>query len=92
MTTFFASFVVWVGSLFSYYFFMAKIKRNNREVIYALIKPSVRQGFFVSGTLALLLFLQLLRVLSLWDALLVILVPIFFEIALRQSPNLRKGI
>ena len=87
---FFASLVVWLGSLFAWLLFMWKVKQGNSEVIYAHIKPSVRQGFLLAGTASVLLFLQLLRVLSVWDVVLVLFVALIFEVAAQQSPAVRK--
>lgn len=91
MILFFLSFTAWLTSLLAFVFFMLKVKKGNREVIYAHIKPSIRQGLIISGTIAALLLLQLLNVLSLWDASLIIVVAIMFEIGLRQS-DVKQGV
>lgn len=92
MGTFFLTLAVWLGSLFAFLLYAYRVKRGNREILYAHIGPSLRQGFIISSTITTLLFLQLIQVLSLWDMILVVSVAILFEIAWRQSaPILRKG-
>lgn len=91
LITFFASFIIWLGSLLATAFYFAKIHRGNREVIYAHIKPSIRQGFIVSATIAMLLILQMLHVLSLWDTFIVLVVALVFEIGAQQRPKITKS-
>lgn len=83
--SFFVSLWVWLGSLLAALLYWYKVKQGNREVIYAHIKPSIRQGFIMAGTVAVLLFLQFLRVLSAWDAVIVVFVSVAFELAAQQS-------
>src|SRR5256885_190942 len=64
MITFFLSLIVWLGSLIAFIIYAARVKQSNREIIYAHIRPAVRQGFLVSGTLAMILFLKQLRVIT----------------------------
>ncbi len=85
IATFFLSLAVWVGCVISFFLYRAKVKQGNKEIVYAHVRPSIRQGFLISGTLTMLLFLQFLRVLTVWDTLLVALVPFLFEVALRQN-------
>lgn len=84
MGTFFLTMLVWMGSLLASLIYAYRIRRSNREVIYAHLIPSVRQGFIIAATVTLVLFLQYLRVLSWWDALLVVVGAFLFEIAFRQ--------
>lgn len=86
MVAFFLTLIMWIGSALSYLFFRLKVNQSNKEVIYAHIAPSLRQGFIIAATIAALLFLQLLRVISLWDAALVLFVALLFELALRNAP------
>ncbi len=90
MVTFFLAFVVWFGSLISTILYLIKVRRNNREVIYAHIKPSIRQGFLIASTLAILMVLQLLRVITVWDGFIVVIVTFVFEIAFQQKTPVRK--
>lgn len=83
--TFFLSFIVWLGSALAFLLYTQKVKRGNREVVYAHVAPSVRQGFILATTMAMLLFLQIWRVIAIWDAVLVILVAILFELGLRHN-------
>ncbi len=85
LSAFFVSLWVWLGSGLAAALYWYKVKQSNREVIYAHIKPSIRQGFIMAGTVCILLFLQLLRVLSPWDGVIVIFVALAFEIAAQQS-------
>ncbi len=90
LTTFFLSLFVWVGSALAGLFYYWRLKRSKREVIYAHAKPSIRQGFLIAGTLCILLFLQLFKVISVWDTILVISMAIVFEIAAQQGQVVRK--
>lgn len=87
MSAFFLSFMMWLGSILAFILFRYKVAKSNKEVIYAFIGPSIRQGFLISATIATLLFLQMLRVVSLWDAVLVAFVGIMIEIAFRHAPQ-----
>ena len=91
LLTFFFALIVWLGSFITLILYWLRVRRSNREVIYAHIKPAVRQGFLASSAVALLLFLQLLRVITLWDAGLVALVFILFDLALRDTSFARKN-
>lgn len=82
---FYTTFIVWVGSAIAMLLYRIRVAKSNRQVIYAYVKPSIRQGFIISSTLATLLFLQMIHVISLWETSLVIIVAILFEMALRQS-------
>ena len=90
LVIFFLSFIIWLGSLLTVWFYQLRVKQSNREVIYAYVKPSLRQGFLISFTLAFLLFMQYLRVMTIWDAGLVVLVFVLFEFALRDTAMLGK--
>jgi hypothetical protein len=85
ITTFFISLIVWLGSLIAYTIYSNRVRRDNREIIFAHIQPSIRQGFLISSTIAMLLFLQLIRVVTIWDAILVVLVAVLFESATRHN-------
>lgn len=91
VVTFFVSLAVWLGSVCASLLYVAKLRQNNREVIYAHIKPSIRQGLLIACSLSTLLFLQMIRVLSVWDALLVIFIVVLFELALRQKDPITKA-
>ncbi len=90
MTTFFGSFIVWLGSLLTFAGYKIRLARSNREIIYAHIMPSIRQGFLISATVATVLFIQFLGVVSTWDVVLVILVATCVEIA-AQRPKSFSG-
>ncbi|HEY1075036.1 MAG TPA: hypothetical protein VGE59_05105 [Patescibacteria group bacterium] len=91
ISTFFLSLAVWLGSLLAAIIYTMKVRKNNREVIYAHIRPSIRQGLLIATSLSTLLFLQMIRVLSVWDAILVIFIVILFELALRQNDPMTKA-
>jgi len=85
LAIFFLTLVIWLGSLLTVSFYKIRVKQSNREIIYAHVKPSLRQGFLISSSVALLLFLQFLHVTTLWDSGLVLLVFLMFEFALRDT-------
>lgn len=88
---FFVSQTVWIGSVLAAIIYFTKVRKGNREIIYAHINPSIRQGFLIASYLSGLLFLQFLRVLSAWDALLILCVFILFEIAARHTHTTGKA-
>ncbi len=90
LLTFFVSMIIWLGSLLSFAIYQLRVRRGNREIVYAHVKPSLRQGLLIASTLALLLFLQSLRVMTLWEGVLILFVAGLFEIAFRQSPGLKR--
>lgn len=85
MVTFFLTLIVWVGSGIAYLLYFYRVKKSNREIIFAHISPSLRQGFIIAMTIATLLFLQLIRVVSTWDVILVMTSAVIFEIALGRT-------
>lgn len=89
MATFFVSLAVWLGSLSAFLLYKLRVRQSNREVIYAHITPSIRQGLLIGATVSVLLYLQFLRVLSISDAVIVMIIPVLFELALR---NTKKGL
>jgi hypothetical protein len=87
MVTFFLTLIVWLGSAIAYGLYIHRVKKSNREIIFAHITPSLRQGFIIAATLATLLFLELIRVLSGWDIVLLIASAVTFELALSRSSH-----
>lgn len=85
IAAFFITGIVWFGALLAFLLYKYRVARSNRQVIYAYIRPSVRQGYIISITLAMILFLQMLRVIGAWEVSLVVVVAILFEAALRHS-------
>ena len=82
---FFVTLIIWLGSFLAWLIYFIRLKRTNREIIYATVMPSIRQGLVISLTIAGLLFLQLVRVLTIWDGILIILVAGLFELAVNRS-------
>ena len=87
---FFLSFVTWLASLIGFILFQLKLRRGNREVVYAHIRPSIRQGILIASTIALLLFLKMYDVITWWETILVIAGASLFEIALREHTKRRS--
>ncbi len=91
MVTFFLTLIVWLGSAFAYSLYVYRVKKGNHEIIFAHITPSLRQGFIIAATVAILLFLELIRVLSVWDVVLLIASAVTFELALSRNTQNRWG-
>ncbi|TSC97232.1 MAG: Uncharacterized protein CEN88_109 [Candidatus Berkelbacteria bacterium Licking1014_2] len=60
--------------------FYARIKIYNYEVIFVNLAPAVRQGVLIAAIIIALLTLQNLRVLSYWDAGLIVLAAVCLEL------------
>lgn len=84
------SIAIFIMGLASFIGFGVRILLSNREVIYAHIVPSVRQGALLGVTVAGLLFLQSLRVLSTVDAGAFILAICLIELFFQAKPKHRR--
>jgi hypothetical protein len=90
MAIFFVSLTMWLGSIASFGLFRYRVWRSNGEVIFAHIKPAMRQGSIIALTITLLLFLQVINVINWWETLLVIVGAFLFERALNQPEHSGK--
>jgi hypothetical protein len=84
---FYLSIFCFIMGISSFIGFGVRILLSNREVIYSHIIPSVRQGFLLGLTVAGLLFLQSLRVLSPVDAGAFILAICLLELFFQAKPK-----
>lgn len=76
---------IFLASLFGLINFYIKVWASNREVIFAHLIPSLRQSVLISLSLVIMLFLQQLKVLNWWVAILVIVAFAFFELYFRRE-------
>lgn len=83
VTGFFLSMFVWVASFIFLGLLSYRLKTSNHEVIYAHLRPSLRQGIIVSFVIITLLFLQFLHVDTIIDTLIIVGVGILFELGAR---------
>ena len=70
--------------------FYLKVWASNREVIFAYLWPTLRQGMVISGLIVALLFLQQLRSLSWWIAGLMIVALIMIELFFRSNKSIKR--
>lgn len=87
---FFVSFALWLGLAIGGGLYFWRVKRGNREIIFAHVKPALRQGIIIAATLSLLLVLKTFNIIGVWEVFLVIVAGILFEIALSthtKTPN-----
>lgn len=87
---FYLCFFLFWGSLFGLIGFYLKVWATNCEVIFAHLLPTLRQSMMVALAIAGLLFLQQLRVLSWWTAILFLLAVLMIEFFFRSKKPLRK--
>lgn len=86
---FFVSLTVWVASAIAIGLFAYRVKKGNREVIFAHLKPAIRQGLIIAITFSCLLLLRMFELTSWWETLLIIIGAIIFEIALSGQAQKR---
>ena len=73
--------------------FYLKVYATNREIIFAHLVPTIRQSMLIALAMVGLLFLQQMRVLNWWVAILFILAVSMIELFFRsRKTNLRKSI
>jgi len=84
---FFASiFIILLGSITLINFYL-KVSLSNREVIFSQLKPAFRQGFLIAAGAVFLLFLQTIRVLSVWEAIILVVALILIELYFRRESS-----
>lgn len=82
---FYLCFFLFWAALFGLIGFYLKVWATNREVIFAHLLPTLRQSMMVALAIAGLLFLQQLRVLSWWTAVLFLLAVLMIEFFFRSK-------
>ncbi len=88
LSLFFTSLTVWVSALLSSLLFLWRLKSSNGEIIYAHVKPSLRQGIICAVTLSLILLLKMFNLVGFWEILLVVIGASLFEIAFSSKKKL----
>lgn len=83
-TAFFVSLFLFFGGFLTFLGFYLRVYFSNREVIYDNFPVALRQALLVSFLLTGLLVLQSLRVLSLWDSIILTVVVILIELYFRS--------
>lgn len=91
LALFFISLAAWLAGGCSWGLYRFRLAKNNHEVVYTIIVPSVRQGTIVALTVTGLLFLKAIGVMTAWGIALVIAGAVLFELALsRPKPAKRR--
>lgn len=80
---FYTAIFIFLTSVFGLVFFYYKVWASNREVIFAHLLPTLRQAAFISLAFVGLLFLQQVRVLNWWVAILFIFAMLLIELFFR---------
>ena len=88
---FYLSFFLFWTSLFSLIVYYLKVSNSNREVIFAHLLPTLRQAMILSLALTGLLFLQQIRVLNWWVAILYILAVLMLEFFFKSKKPIRNS-
>lgn len=87
MAAFFLSLFTWIAATIAIALYIYRVRAGNREIIYAHVPTSIRQGVLISLTVITLLFLQFLRVLSGIDVFIIIGVAVLYELAARRQTS-----
>jgi hypothetical protein len=83
LIAFFLSLFVWLSSAIAYALYIFKVKKSNREVIFAHRTSSIRQGAIITSTLIIIMILRMLDVSATWDIVLVVLLALAVEAVFR---------
>jgi len=90
ISLFYITFFLFWAALFGLIGFYLKVWATNREVIFAHLLPTLRQSMLVALAITGLLFLQQLRMLNWWVAILFILAVLMIEFFFRSKKPARK--
>ena len=82
---FYSSFFLFWLALFGLIGFYLKVWATNREIIFAHLTPTLRQGALISLLLTGWLFLLLIDVLNWWVGVLLALAVLMIELSFRKS-------
>jgi len=82
---FYLAVYLFLASLLSLIGFYLKVWASNREVIFAHLVPTLRQSLLIALAFTGLLFLQQIRVLSWWVAILFVLAIAMLELFFRAK-------
>lgn len=88
---FYLAIYLFLASLFSLGGFYLKVWATNREVIFAHLLPTLRQSLIIALALTGLLFLQQIRVLTWWVAILFVLAVGMLELFFRSKKINQRG-
>jgi len=82
---FFSSLFLWLTGALTFIIFYIRISLSNREVIFAHLPAAGRHAALTSAAITSLLIFQTLRVLSAWEAALVVVIIVLLELAARSK-------
>ncbi len=88
---FYLAVYLFLAALFSLIGFYLKVWVSNREVIFAHLVPTLRQSLIIALAFTGLLFLQQIRVLSWWVAILFVLAVGMLELFFRSKKINQRG-
>lgn len=90
IAVFYVACFLFITSLCGLIFFYYKVWASNREVIFAHLVPTLRQSAFIGLAIIGLLFLQQVRVLNWWVAILFTFAIFLIELFFRGKKTLKR--
>ena len=84
---FYGSLFLWVTGIITFVLFYSKVYFSNKEVVYSLLTPSMRQATLIAGGVVSLLFFQSIGVLNWWEAGLWITSLLLLEMYFKSGKN-----
>ena len=84
LASFYISFFIGILSLLTVAGFAIRYYRSHRESKFHAMRTAFRQGILASGVLMGLMMMQAARLLSWWDALLLVIIVTLFELYIRS--------
>lgn len=83
-TAFFTSLFLFISGFFTFSGFYLRVYFSNREIIYNNLPIAFRQAVLLAFLLTGLLVLKSLQILSIWDAIIFVVVVILIELYFRS--------
>lgn len=80
---FYATIILFLTALFGIIGFYLKVWVSNREIVFAHLVPTLRQGFFISLIVVGLLFLEQMNILNWWIGLMLVVAMSLIELFFR---------
>lgn len=77
---FLASLFLWLSGIITFIEYIVRLRINNKELLYTPLSTAIRHGLQISLTVVTLLSLQLLKVLNVFDAVLILAIILTSEL------------
>lgn len=77
---FYLTMFIYIGGIFSLLIYLFKINLTNKETIYQFFKPSVRQGYIISGVFMISLILKGLNIFGIFEFFIIVAIGLISEL------------